>query len=254
MKPARLPGSWCNRYPERMPRASPHPRAPRRPTAWVVAVCCAAALWTSTVRAESPLAELTVVAYGAQRFDLATGRTVLDAGGEVTDRASGVRLVAAWIAYVDGASLEAHDATIEGAIGRVAAARVEIDLAQGRMIADGGVTIERAGIRAAAERLGLDGPAGLVWLAGAVRADAPVLSADVIWIDVADGRIVLVGPYRFADGPLTLEGDAGARLQLDPIVVDGAAFYDARSDVGADLAERIAATATSFDPATPVEP
>ncbi len=199
--------------------------------------------------AQAPVAELTVVAYGAQRFDLATGRTVLDAGGEVTDRASGVRMTAAWIAYVDGASLEARDATIEAEFGTVRADRVEIDLALGRVVAVGDLVFERSGIRARAERLGLDGPAGLAWLVGGVLADVPDVAAEAVWIDAVDGRLVLVGPYRYVDGPFVLEGEAGAHLQLDPIVVDEMPGYDARTDVEADLVERIAAASASFEPA-----
>ncbi len=204
--------------------------------------------------AQAPVAELTVVAYGAQRFDLATGRTVLDEGGEVTDRASGVRMTASWIAYVEGASLEAREATIDGDLGRVRAARVVIDLALGRVRAEGDLEFERPGIRARAERLGLDGPAGLAWLAGGVVAELPDAAADAVWIDVADGRVVLVGPYRYVDGPFELEGGDGSRLQLDPILVDDVAGYDARTDVEADLVERIAAVASALDAAPPTGP
>jgi hypothetical protein len=219
-------------------------------------VWCAlvAAPWLAFASAQVPVAELTVVGYGAQRIDLATGRTVLDGGGEVTDRASGVRMTAAWIAYVEGASLEARDATIEGDLGRVRAARVVIDLALGRVQAEGDLTFERSGIRARAERLGLDGPAGLAWLSGSVVVELPEAAAEAVWIDVMDGRLVLVGPYRYADGPLTLEGDVGAGLQLDPIDVEGVAGYDARTDVDPDLLERIAAAAAPIDPAPPAGP
>jgi hypothetical protein len=229
-------------------------RAVRARVAALLAALALAAPPLPVAVAQGPVAELTVVAYGAQRFDLATGRTVLDGGGEVTDRASGVRMTAAWIAYVDGASLEAREAVIDGDLGRVRADRVEIDLAVGRVRAEGGLAFERPGIRARAERLGLDGPAGLAWLAGGVVADLPEASADAVWIDVETGRLVLIGPYRYADGPLVLEGDVGARLQLDPVAVDDAVGYDARTDVAADLVERIAAVAATLDPAPPADP
>lgn len=229
-------------------------RAVRARLAATLAVLALAAPPLLVAVAQGPVAELTVVAYGAQRFDLATGRTVLDEGGEVTDRASGVRMTATWIAYVEGDSLEARDAVIEGDLGRVRADRVAIDLTVGRVRAAGGLEFERPGIRARAERLGLDGPAGLAWLAGGVIADLPAASADAVWIDVADGRLLLVGPYRYADGPFALEGDVGARLQLDPIAVDDAVGYDARTDVAADLVERIAAVAATLDPSPPAAP
>ncbi len=221
---------------------------------WLLAVLALAAPTLPFAGAQAPVAELTVVAYGAQRFDLASGRTVLEEGGEVTDRASGVRMTAGWIAYIDGASLEARDATIDGALGRVRAARVVIDLASGRVRAEGDLEFERPGIRARAEYLGLDGPAGLAWLAGGVVADLPDATAAAVWIDVADGRLVLDGPYRYADGPFVLEGGVGARLQLDPITVDDAAGYDARTDVEDDLVERIASVAAVVDVAAPAGP
>lgn len=251
MKRIRLSRGWRARYPGRVPRPPSSPCAAwTRPTA---ALLAAVALAAPLAVAQAPVAELTVVAYGAQRFDLATGRTVLDDGGEVTDRASGVRMSAEWIAYVDGASLEAREATIDGDLGRVRAARVVIDLELGRVHAEGDLEFERPGIRARAERLGLDGPSGLAWLAGGVVADLPDASADTVWIDVEDGRLVLVGPYRYAEGPFALEGDAGARLQLDPIVVGDEPGYDARTDVEADLVERIAAT-EALEPTPPSAP
>lgn len=254
MKAPQLPPAWRARYPERMQRSSPSLRAVRSRLAALLGALALTAPLLPTADAQGPVAELTVVAYGAQRFDLASGRTVLDAGGEVIDRASGVRMSAAWIAYVDGASLEAREATIDGALGRVRAARVFIDLALGRVRAEGELTFERPGIRARAERMGLDGPGGLAWLAGGVVAELPDVAADAVWIDVGDGRLVLVGPFRYSDGPITLEGGAGARLQLDPIVVDGAPGYDARTDVDAALVERIAATAASLDPVPSAAP
>ncbi|MFN2321851.1 MAG: hypothetical protein ABR510_02685 [Trueperaceae bacterium] len=237
-----------------MQRPSTSPRAVRARLAVLVAAFALAAPPLPFAMAQAPVAELTVVAYGAQRFDLATGRTVLDDGGEVVDRASGVRMTAAWIAYVDGASLEARDATIAGDLGRVRAARVVIDLELGRVRAEGDLEFERPGIRARAAYLGLDGPAGLAWLAGGVVAELPDATAAAVWIDVADGRLVLDGPFRYVDGPFVLEGDTGARLQLDPITVDDAAGYDARTDVEADLVERIASVAAALDPVPPTDP
>jgi hypothetical protein len=192
--------------------------------------------------AQEALAELTVTAFGAQRFDLATGRTVLEDGGEVVDRTSGVRLTAGWIAYVEGATLEARDATLDGDLGQVEAERVWIDLVAGRLEATGGVTLARDGLRASAARLALDGPAGLAWLAGTVVAEVPEAAAEEVWIDVADGRLVLVGPYRYQDAVFLLEGGEGARLQLDPVPATAGGGFDARSAVAADLIERIAAT------------
>lgn len=218
-----------------------NPWTPIRSRRLALALVAALAVAAPPVAAQEAVAELTVTAFGAQRFDLATGRTVLEDGGEVVDRASGVRLVAAWIAYVEGATLEARGATIDGDLGRVEADEVSIDLVAGRLEASGAVTLVRDGVRAAAVRMGLDGPAGLAWLAGTVVAEEPEAAAEEVWIDVADGRLVLVGPYRYLDAAFLLEGAEGARLQLDPVPASAGGGFDARSAVAADLAERIAA-------------
>lgn len=204
-----------------------------------------AVLVLALAAAQAAVAELTVTAYGEQRFDLASGRTVLVDGGEVTDRASGVHLRAEWIAYVEGERLEARSATVDGPLGVLRAPVVEIDLVVGRVLASEGVTLERAGLVATAARLGYDATTGLAWLAGEVRASAPDAAAAEAWIDVHDGRLLLVGPYRFSDGLFTLEGGADARLQLDPLP-DDLAGYDARTDVDAELSARVAEVAASL--------
>lgn len=221
------------------------PRRPARVPAFVLAVLLAA-----LAAAQAPVAELTVTAYGAQRFDLASGRTVLVDGGEVTDRATGVRLRADWIAYVEGQRLEARSATVDGLLGVVRAPAVAIDLVAGQVLASGGVTLERGSLVATAARLGYDAATGLAWLAGDVLARTPDAAAAEAWIDVRDGRLLLVGPYRFADGPFTLAGGADARLQLDPLP-EGFAGYDARTEVDAELSARVAALAAAVSDEPP---
>lgn len=201
----------------------------------------------SCALAQMPAAELTVRSYGAQRLDLATGETVLEDGGEVVDQRSGVRLSAAWIAYVDGERLEARDAVVAGELGEVRADVVTIDLDVGRLVASGNVRLRRPGLAASSDRFGLDAAAGLAWLDGSVAATAPDAHAAWVWIDVADGRLALVGPYRFVDGGFVLSGDVGARLQLQPVTVDGAVAFDASTDVDEDLAGRMAAVRAALD-------
>jgi hypothetical protein len=210
---------------------------------WLLAVAIGAA-W-----AQTPVADLTVTAYGSQRLDLSTGETVLEDGGEVIDQQSGVRLTAAWIAYVEGERLEARDAIIDAGLGRVEAAVVEIDLTKGRLVASGGVVLTRPGFTATAERLGLEPEAGLAWLDGSVSATAPEATATNVFLDLGDGRLVLEGPYRFVGDAYTLEGGSGGRLQLDPVELEDETSFDARSEVDPDLSDRIAALRPRLRPA-----
>lgn len=163
------------------------------------------------------VAELEVIAYGAQRFDLATGFTELSDGGEVVERGSGVRLVAPWLRYADGDRVEARDASVEGPFGTLQAPTFVLDLAAGWLRAEGGVVLAWQGGGASAEALELDVADGWVWLVGGVSGEAPALDAAEVAFEVDGGRIVLMPPYRFVDGPLVLSADAaGAPLVLHP--------------------------------------
>ena len=219
-------------YAPRMPRRStPSPpplrgRFARLTRAWLVAALLAAPAW-----AHGSAAELSVTAHGRQRLDLASGRTVLEDGGELTDRRSGVRLVAAWIAYAEGVEVVAREARIEGDLGSVVAAEVTVDLASGRLTATGGVAWERDGLEVRGGELRFDADAGIAWLAFGVVASAPAASAEEVWVEIAGGRVLLVGPYRYAEGPLALSGGEGSSLQLDVVATPGGPVYDARTEV-----------------------
>lgn len=202
----------------------------RRTIPHLLAFClCVAAVGPAL--AQEAFAELSVTAYGSQRLDLVSGLTVLEDGGEVVDQASGTRLVAAWIAYAEGQSLEAREAELEGAVGQVRAAELFIDLRDGRVEASGGVELRRSGLVVAASSMGVDASLGLAWLVGEVVASQPSAQAAEAWIDLEDGQVLLLGPYRYQDGPFELQGGAGSALQLDPIDLDGQATYDVRTEV-----------------------
>lgn len=217
----------------------------RRCARLFLAAAGAAVLWglvaaqgeTAGAASGQPAAELTVIAYGEQRLDLATGRTVLIDGGEVVDRRSGVRLQASWIAYADGREVEARGARLDGDLGSVEADVVRIDLAEGRVRAQGGVTWVRDAWRARAEAVWFDAGEAVAALLGGVVSETPEAGAAEVWIDLAAGRLLLLGPYRYVDGPWILAGDEEAVLQLDPI--DDGASFDARSDADPAWRERV---------------
>jgi hypothetical protein len=191
------------------------------------------------------LAELTVVAYGAQRFDLATGFTELVDGGEVIDQASGVRLTAPWLRYAEGDQLEARDADVELPLGRLSAPRVEVDLHEARLVASGGVTlIEPTGQVITAATVIFDAREGWAIARGDVTGSDPSFTAAALYVDVESGRLVLEGPYRYQDGLMGLRSeDPAARLQLTPQVDDDGtvAGYDARTRLDDDLQARLEA-------------
>jgi len=191
------------------------------------------------------VADLTIVSYGAQLFDLFTGFTELPDGGEIVDRTSGVRLVAPWLRYAEGRELEARDAVVEAPFGRLEAPEVRIDLARSRLEASGGVRLEiEEGRTLRAERLRYDPLDGWAYAAGDVESADPRLTAAAVWADTVTGRFVLEAPYAYFDGPLVLRADEpGTRLQLTPVVaVDGSVVgYDASTTLAPDVLERLAA-------------
>jgi len=204
-------------------------------------VACVVACAVASVWAQSGVAELEVKAYGRQRIDLATGRTILEDGGELIERGSGVRLVASWIAYAEGVDVDARDARIEGDLGRIDAPRVVIDLGLGRLTASGGVVWRRAGLVVSGERLWFDAEAAVIGLLGGTEAQEPDASANEVWIDLASGRVLLFGPYRYADGLLVLRGGEDGALQLDAVETDDGVVYDASTVVDADWLATVAA-------------
>lgn len=199
---------------------------------WLLAALLAAVAWGPAAQGQG-FAELEVIAYGAQRFDLATGFTELPDGGEAVERRTGVRLSAPWLRYAEGDRLEAHDALVEGDFGRIEAPMLRLDIAARVLSAEASspddedepAAARRAGLvrltwddgAVEAEGLRFDAESGWLWLAGSVRGDVPVLEAAQVGYLSTSGVIVLLPPYRYEDGPLVLRADAaGAPLQLTP--------------------------------------
>lgn len=222
-----------------------HPRPPMRSILVLVALAAVATGW-----AQSGIAELEVTAYGRQSIDLASGRTVLEDGGELIERGSGVRLVAAWIAYLEGVEVSARDVSIDGDLGLVEAPLVAIDLAAGTLTASGGVAWRREGLQVTGEALWFDADAGIVGLLGGVEAVEPDASAAEVWIELAGGRVLLVGPYAYADTPLVLRGPEGAGLQLDARESDEGVVYDASTAVDGGWLAAVTAARASWEAAS----
>lgn len=186
------------------------------------------------------VARLTVIPDGEQAFDLLTGETTLPDGGTIVDTESGLRLNADAIRYLEGVYIEAEAARAETAGGVLRAARLSVDVEALVGVAPDGVRFEREGLAidaASAElRFGpelarFDAPVG----------ESPALSATALLLDLRSGDALLIGPYRFQDGPFTLSDDReDAVLQLRPVTAeDGTPSYRAANDVDADLLERL---------------
>ena len=241
-------GIGQGRYPRPMLPASPAPnRVPvARAVRTLLATVLIAALAVLPARAQDApagvdptqdaVARLTVVPTGEQNFDLLTGETTLPQGGTILDTRTGLRLEAAFIRYREGAYIEAQDATADTAGGRLVAPTLSIDVPSLVAVAPDGVRFVRDGlaVHAAAAQLRFgpelarfDAPAG----------DEPELSARALLLDLRSGDALLLGPYRFQDGPFTLSDEReDAALQVRPVIAeDGTPSYRAANEVDEDL-------------------
>lgn len=156
-------------------------------------------------------AALTVIPYGRQSYDIATGLTVLADGGEVQDRERGISLAGAVVRLREGVFIELEQARARGDSGgdfggglsEVKAERIRLEPASQTLFAEGKVELVRGGLSASAERLRVFFEDGVL-VAEEVRSEAPALSGRALVVDLHSGAALLVGPYRLEDGPLSL--------------------------------------------------
>jgi hypothetical protein len=189
----------------------------------------------------APAARLTVIPDGEQRLDLATGETVLPRGGTIVDTETGLELEAATIRYLEGAYIEAERAVARVADGRLEAPTLRVDLGALTAVAPDGVRYDRDGLQLVADAARLRFGPQLARF-DAPHAEDPVLQARALLLDVRSGDAVLLGPYRFQDGPFTLRDDGeDAVLQLRPVTTDaGVPTYAAANEVDEALWSRLA--------------
>ncbi|MDR9392437.1 MAG: hypothetical protein RI554_10460 [Trueperaceae bacterium] len=186
-------------------------------------------------------ARLTVVPDGPQRLDLATLVTELPEGGRIVDAETGLALDAERIRFLEGAFVEADGVSAELEAARFDAPRLEVDLAAGRAVAPDGVAYVGAGLEVSATSARIVFGPDLVRF-DAPRARRPDLEARALLVDVASGAAWLLGPYRYAEGLLTLRDDReDAILQIVPTTTDaGEPTYRAANTVDDALRTRFA--------------
>ena len=196
---------------------------------------------TATDPTADAIARLTVVPHGEQSFDLLTGETTLPDGGVIVDTETGLRLDAGFVRYREGDFIEARDATAETAGGSLAAPALRIDVATLVAAAPEGVRYVREGLELVADAAELRFGPELVRFEHPTGASLD-LEARALLLDIRTGDALLLGPYRFQDGPFVLTDDRDdAALQLRPVTTDaGTPTYRAANEVDEDLWTRMA--------------
>ncbi|MDZ7707492.1 MAG: hypothetical protein U5J97_06275 [Trueperaceae bacterium] len=159
----------------------------------------------------------------------------------ITDTETGLRLDAGFVRYREGAFIEARDATADTADGSLVAPELRIDVPTLIATAPAGVRYVRDGLELVAASAELRFGPELVRFEHPTGASLD-LEARALLLDLRTGDALLLGPYRFQDGPFILSDDReDAVLQLRPVTTDaGTPTYRAANEVDEDLWTRMA--------------
>ncbi len=170
--------------------------------------------WATPVGNPADFAALTIRPNGPEELDLTTGVTTLPKGGTVSYRDEGVTLSGSFIRYLEGQFIEVQGATVAGVFGTLGAPTLRFDVATQRLEAARGATFKGDALALDAETITLNLSDDIAVLEGGVSSQKPNLTGQTVLVDTTGRQALLIGPYAFQNGPVTLKGDAGERLTL----------------------------------------
>ncbi len=162
----------------------------------------------------TPFAALQITPYGDQAVDLATGVTTLPQGGEIVDEESGVTLTGSLVTYKEGDYVEVTDGEVTGDFGSLAAPTVRLDINAQTLETTGGVRFEGEGLALQSDMLTLYLEPDIAVAAGGLTSETPALEAAALLVDLQQNAALVVGPYHYQNGPLTLQSEAEDLLGL----------------------------------------
>ena len=158
-------------------------------------------------------AALTIRPFGAQAFDLSTGVTTLADGGSVIDLENNVRMQGTFIRYLEGSFVELHEAEAEGSFGVLQAGLLHLDLETLVISASAEVRLQSdTTIDVQAESVHIHLSPDIAVVRGEVRGVAPQLQGASMLVDMAQRQALLIGPYHYNDGPVTLRSQREGEL------------------------------------------
>ena len=188
--------------------------------------------------AQAGFAALTIVPAGEERFDLSSGITTLPQGGQVVDAERNLMLTGSYIQHKEGEFVEAREVTLEGEFGTLLAESVRLDLAEDTLSA-AEVSLTTGTLDVQATTLTLYLEPDIARLGGEVTSAVPAFEAATIVLALERGDSLLQSPYRFQDGPFTLQQtESGGMLYLHAERGEnGETFYNPSTTVPAELLE-----------------
>ena len=196
----------------------------------------------SVVSAQT-FATLTVIPYGNQTFDLATGITTLTEGGEIVQAKTDLVLKAEYVRYLEGAFIEASGSTITGKFGQIQADKLYVDIQADRITSSGDVTLSYNDLFIRTNQLQIFLEPDIAVLEGDVVSEKPEFTAASLVLDLNSEDALLLSPYEYKNTPFTLkQQDAGGFLQLSRKESSEAATagnYEAQTQVDAPLLDTL---------------
>jgi hypothetical protein len=189
-----------------------------------------------------PFVGLTVIPFGDQTFDIATGRTVLLQGGEIKDRVNGIVVTAQFIELQQGVFIDAKNVKATGLFGSFQASQLTIEFESSVVTAEGGVALSKDTTVIHAEHLVYFADTDILRLSGGVVGEFPFIEAKAIILEFSSGTALLVGPYTFKDGPFTLRSTIeDSLLELTSVDIGGISTFEAATEVNAENLDRLEA-------------
>lgn len=187
-----------------------------------------------------PFAALQITPYGAQQYDLTTGITTLPEGGQIIDQEAGTVLSGSFVRYHDESFVEIRDAVIATESGNITAQEAYLDLATLVLHASGEVTFVGSEITLNAEMLTAHLTPGVVVAEGSVQSEDPLLRTDTLLLLLPERQALLVGPYTYRSGPLTLSAQSSEdHLTLQWEQEDAETVFHATTETAPDLLARL---------------
>ena len=186
-------------------------------------------------------AALTITPAGAEQVDIATGITTLPDGGEVVDAERELTLQSDFIRFEEGKFIETEGTEVTGKFGTLTADALRIDLEQDTITAEGELTLNNQTLSVTADALTLFLEPNVARLAGNVQSAAPEFETEALLLKLDEPDALLVSPYRFQNGPFTLEQSGqDTLLQLHQEKgEDGTEVYNPSTTVSAELLETL---------------
>jgi hypothetical protein len=181
-------------------------------------------------------AALTVTPFGQQQFDIATGISTLAAGGQIIDKETNLKLEASFVRYLEGGFIEATGSTVMGKFGTLTAESLYVDVAAQSISASGELHFLYSNLNLTANALNIYLTPDVAVLEGNVQSANPNFSVNKLVIYLKTQQALLVSPYVYQNGPLTLQQDAaGELLQLLPEGSGESLSYNASTIISEEI-------------------